>query len=71
MFNDSVKVSFTLSFDSWTSERKTVDTQLQYQVDIGSAQKTKSPKYLIAVHQTAARIGVPNKANEIAQFSII
>ena len=39
MFNDSIRDTFTLSFDSWTSDRKTVDTQLQDQNDIGSAQK--------------------------------
>ena len=68
MFNDSIKDSFTLSFDSWTSETKTVDTQLEYQVDLGSGQNTNSPKYLIAVHQTAARMGVPNKADNVAIF---
>ena len=68
MFNDSVKDSFTLSFDHWTSDRKTVDTQLEYQVDIGNAQIINSPKYLIAVHQTADRIGVPNKTNNVAIF---
>ena len=68
MFNDSIRNSFTLSFDSWTSDRNTVDTQLGHQVDIGSAQNINSPKYLLAVHQTAVRIGVPNKANNVAVF---
>ena len=68
MFNDSIEDSFTLSFDHWTSDRKTVDTQLEYQLDIGSARNINSPKYLIAVHQTAAGIGVPNKANNVANF---
>ena len=63
MLNDSIKRSFTLSFASWTSDRKTIDTQLEYQVDIRSAQKIKSPIHLILAHQTAARMKVPNKAN--------
>ena len=67
-FNNSIKDSFILSFDHWISDRKTVDTQLEYQVDNGSAQNTNSPKYLIAVHQTADRIGVPNRTNNIAIF---
>ena len=50
MFNDSIKSSFTLSSDSWTNDKNTVDTQLVYQVDIGSAQIINSPKYLIAAH---------------------
>ena len=50
------KNSFTLSFDFLSTDRKTVDTHLEHQVDIGSAQNFNSPKFLIAVHQTAARI---------------
>ena len=68
MFNDSNKNSFTLSFDSWSTDRKTVDTQLEYQIDIGSAQNINSPKNLIKAHQTGARIGVPNKVNNVAFF---
>ena len=68
MFNDSIKNSFTLSFDSWSTDRKTVDTQLEYQVDIASARNNNGPKYLILAQQTAARIAVPNKANNDAIF---
>ena len=62
------KKTFTLSFDSWSTHRKTVDTRLEYQVDIRSTQNIDSPKYLIVAHQTAARTGVPNKANNVAVF---
>ena len=68
MFIDSFKGSFTLSFDSWSTDRKTVDTQLEYQVDIRSAHAITSPKILILAHQTADRIGVPNKVRNIAVF---
>ena len=68
MFKDSIKNSFTISFDSGTSDRKTVDTQLDYQVDISSAQNINSPKDRIAINRTAARIGVPNNANKVAIF---
>ena len=68
MFSDSIKNSFTVSFDSWSTDRKTVDTQIEYQVHIGSAQKFNNPKYLLLAHQTAARTAVPNKANKIAVF---
>ena len=67
-FYNSTKSSFTLSFDCWTSGRKTFDAQLEYEIEIGSAQNINSPKYLIVVHQTAARMGVPNKAKNIAVF---
>ena len=65
MFDDSIITTFTSSFDSWSTDQKTVDTQLEYQVDIGSAQNINSPKCIIV---TEARIGVPNKANKVAVF---
>ena len=68
MFNDYIKTTFTSSFVSWSTDQKTVDTQLEYQVDIGSAQNINSPKCKIVTYQTEARIGVPNKANKIASF---
>ena len=68
LFNDSNRKSFTLSFDSWSTDRQTVDTQLEYQVDNGSAQILNSLKYLLVAHQTAARTGNQNKANNIAIF---
>ena len=43
-------------------------TQLENQVDIGTAQNIISPKSLRVTHQTEARIGAPNKANNIANF---
>ena len=52
MFNEFIKNSFFLPFDSWTSERKAVHTQFKYQVDIGSAQNNNSLKYLIVAQQT-------------------
>ena len=68
MFNDSIKNSFSLSFDSWTTDRKIVNTGLGYQEDIGSSANINSPKYLIVPHQTAVRAGASNKANNISIF---
>ena len=45
-----------------------VDTQLEYQVDIISAQNINSPKYLIVARQTAHCIGIPNKTINIWVF---
>ena len=42
---------------------------MEYQVDISCAQNINSTKYLIKADQTAARIGIPNKANKIALFN--
>ena len=63
LFADSVKTSFTLSFDSGSTNRKALGTLLEYQVKIGSAQHFNSPKYLIVAHQAAVRIGTPNNVN--------
>ena len=68
LLNDSIRNSFTLSFDSWFTDRKPVDTGLEFQVNIGSAQNVNSPKYLILAHQSLVRIESPNKVNKIAFF---
>ena len=68
MFNGSIKNSSTLSFESWYTEKRIVNDDLELQIDIGSAQNGKSPKYLLVAHQPLARIGVPTKANNIAFF---
>ena len=71
LFNESIKTSCTLSFGSWSTDRKTVDAQLEKQAYIGWAQNINSSKYLIVAHQTAARKGVPNKANTVVVFDIL
>ena len=68
IFNESIKNNYTNSFDSWYTGRKVVNDGLEFQVDIGSAQNVNSPKYIIAAHQSLARIGVPKKANNTAVF---
>ena len=68
MFKYSIKNSFTLSFDSWTSDRKNTNTELEHQVDIGNAHKINSPKYLLAAHQSLARIGTSLKVNNVSVF---
>ena len=68
MFNEVIQNSFTLTFDSWTSYRRTANTGLNYQLDEGSSFDFNSPKHLVAVHRTDARTGVPNKANKISSF---
>ena len=68
MLINSIKNSLTLPFDSWKCDEKPIDTKLEYQVDIGSAKNLNSPKHLSVAQQTAARIGVPNKANNVGVF---
>ena len=66
MFNESIKKTLTLTFDSWTSIKKTINSGLHYQLDIGSSVTINSLKYLKAAHQAEARAGPANKANNIA-----
>ena len=68
MFNESIKSNYTLTFDSWYTERKIVTDEGEFQVDIASSQSTNSPKCLIAAHQTEARVGTSNKRNKVSFF---
>ena len=67
MFNKSIMNKYTITFDSWYTERKISDDGRELQVDIGSAQNINSPKYLISAFQTKART-TPNKATNSAIF---
>ena len=68
MFSESIKNNYTLTFDSWYTERKIVTDGGEFQVDIASSQSTNSPKYLIAAHQTKDRIRTAKKSNNISIF---
>ena len=61
MVNDSVKNSLTSSFASWLTDRKNNDTEIEYQIVIGSSEFVYSPKYLKVPQQSAARTGVSRK----------
>ena len=68
LFNESIKNNYTLTFDSWYTERRIVTEGGEFQVDIASSQSTNSPKYLIAAHQTEDRVATANKANNVSIF---
>ena len=68
IINESMKNNFALSFDSWYTDLKVVNEELEFQVNVGNAKNVNSPKYLIAAHQSFDRIGVPNKTRKIAIF---
>ena len=67
MFNEAVMNNYTITFDSWYTERKISNDGRELQVGIGSAQHINSPKYLISAFQTNART-TPNKASNPAIF---
>ena len=55
-------------FNSCTTNRKTTNTGLEYQLDLGSSSSINSPNYLIAAHQTQASARPANKTNKFAFF---
>ena len=67
MFNESIQNNYRIFFDDWFTERRVV-SDIITQIDIGSAQQVNSPKYLIACHQTAARLNAPDKGVNISEF---
>ena len=67
MFNEAIMNNYTITLDSWYTERKISNDGRELQVDIGSSQKVNSPKYLISAFQTQART-TPNKKSNTAVF---
>ena len=70
MFNEAIMNNYTVTFDSWYTERKISNDGRELQVDLSSAQHINSPKYLISAFQTMART-TPNKACNPAIFDQI
>ena len=68
MFNESITKHYTITYDSWYTERKLSTDVNELQCDIGSVQLVNSPNYLIAAFQTHDRKGTPNIINNIAVF---
>ena len=66
IFNEAISQTFTLSYESWTTDRKPVDTAREFQLDISSASNINSPLYLIAAHQKTQR---PDPANPAVNLS--
>ena len=65
-FNEAISQTFTLSYESWTTDRNPVDTAREFQIDIPSASNINSPLYLIAAHQKTQRPDPANPANNLS-----
>ena len=68
LFNECIMNNYRVTFDSWYTERKNSNDGREIQVEIGSAQHTNSPKYLIGAFQTKGRIETPDKSRNLAVF---
>ena len=66
IFIESIKDNYTITYDSWYTERKLSTDGNELQVDIGSAQNVKSPKNLIGAFQTLDTVGAHSKNNNVA-----
>ena len=66
IFNEAISKTFTLSYESWTTDRKPVDTAREFQLDISPASDINSPLYLIAAHQKTQRPDPANPANNLS-----
>ena len=66
IFIETISKTFTLSYESWTTDRKPVDTAREFQVDISSASNINSLFYLIAAHQKTQRPDPANPANNLS-----
>ena len=60
--------SVTITFDSWTTDRKTVRAGVEFQFGLAGSSNNISPKVLFAAHQTQGRSGPANKTNNTAIF---
>ena len=67
-FQRSIQIYISLSFGSWITDRKTVVTGREYQLNNSSSSDLNSAKNLKAADQTQARAGPANIANNIAIF---
>ena len=64
--DEAISKTFSLSFESWTTDRKPVDTAREFQIDISSASNKNSPLYLIAANQKTQRPDLANPANNLS-----
>ena len=65
-FNEAISKTFSLSDESWTTDRKPVDKAREIQIDISSASNIKSPLYLIAAHHKTERVDRTESANNLS-----
>ena len=68
MFHETIKKNYTITYDSWYTDRQLSTDGNELQVDIGSVQNVNSHKYLIGAFQALDRAGAHNKSNNNAIF---
>ena len=66
IFDEAISKTFSLSYESWTTDHKPVDTAGEFQRDISSASNINSPLYLLAAHQKTQRPDPASPANNLS-----
>ena len=66
-FNEDISKTFILSYESWTTARKPIDTAKEFQRDISSASNINSPLCSIAADQ---KTKTPNPTNPTINLPI-
>ena len=67
--NEAFSKTFTLSYESWTTDRKLVVTAEEFQIDISSASNINSPLYSEAARQKTKRPDPTNPAINVLNNS--
>ena len=66
IFDEAISKTFSLSYESWTTDRKPVNTAREFQIDISSASNINSALYLIAAHQKTQTADPVNPAEDLS-----
>ena len=66
IFNEALKKNFTLSFESWTTYKKPVNTGKELQLNFGSESNDNAPLFLRAAHQRIEGINQDNPAENLS-----
>ena len=70
-FNEYVNNSFTISFGSWTKDRKVFNTRLDYHLDKSTSVNINSRKHLIVAYQTEDRARSAIKAVNVSVLDFV
>ena len=62
LFDEDISQSLTLSYESWTTDRKPIGASKEFQIDLSSASNINSSLYSIAAHQKTQRPDPTNPA---------
>ena len=66
-FTEAFSKTFTLSYESWTTDRESVDTAKEYRSDISSPTIINTLLHLIATHQLTQRPDPTEPTNNLSK----